>query len=217
MSCFTGPLSDISASPPASPRLCATHIPFSVPASPVSESPSCIFGSDVTTASEPDSVQQPGTTKRGRRQEWSAEKRAQEKERQKARKQKMKVEGTYVRKKKTPEQKAKKKANKRARTAVEKAERATLEGSTTPADYSLPKKAFKKYGKPETIDVTYAMEGASAAKGAYVGKNRPIDVKSGQDRYTVEGEREKGRRYIKWDGRCVQTVMSFELLLTLCS
>lgn len=147
-------------------------------------------------------MQQPGTTKRKRREGWTDDKIAREKQRQKARKQRLKQEGKAPpRKKKTPEQKALKKERKKARKAAEKE---AVPGGSVPADYSLPKKALKRWGKPVPLETTYAMEGASAAKGAYVGKNRPVDAESGKDSYTLEGEIAKGRRLIEWDGRYVR-------------
>lgn len=69
-----------------------------------------------------------------------------------------------------------------------------------PAEYRLPKRALEKWGQPEEVKTDYVMEGATAAKGAYVGINRPVDSVSGSDCYTLEGELAKGRKLVRWDG-----------------
>lgn len=72
-----------------------------------------------------------------------------------------------------------------------------------PSEYRLPKHAMDKWGKPIAINTAVEMEKASAAEGAYVGKNRPVDERYGTDDYTVDRALRLGCRLEEWDGMYV--------------
>lgn len=219
--CLYGALSDCSTSPPGSPHpLSQTLPPSHVPQSstpPASISPSSPplysspFGSDLSScesehssratspsteySSDANSEPEPGTSKRKKRREgWSKEKLENEKQRLKKKDKRLRAEGKR-RRKRSAAQLAKKKERRRA--ATEEA------GGPSTSDYQLPKNALDRWGSPEPVKTEYRMEGASAAAGAYVGINRPVDTESGADHYTLEGEIAKGRKYVPWDGMCV--------------
>lgn len=242
-----GALSDCSTSPPHSLRppssplgsplpspsplagpsdACASLLPpQSIPPPSPSRS-DCIFGSDLSsTSSRPasqspssdsdaNSEVEPGTSKRKRRREgWSPDKMAKEKARLKNKEKRQKAEGKSRPRKRSLAQKEKKRMKKQA--AKEAAEEAG-EGPM-PTDYRLPKKALNRWGSPEPVETAYKMENATAAAGAYVGKNRPVDAESGADSYTLEGEIAKGRKYVPWDGMCVFPLLLINYPLSLVS
>lgn len=221
---FDGPLSPLTSSPSDDSAfdspLSSLHSSPSTQGVSLPPEPSARIPADIPTHVEPLSVPHrstnatshhtPGTTsqpspkKRKRRDNWSQEKIDQEKRKLKAKKQKKKAEGTAPPRKRSQSQRDKKKA----RREREKEARYTEGEGPNPMDYNLPKHAFNKWGKPEEVTVDYAMEDATAAKGAYVGVNRPVDVVSGGDRYTLEGELAKGRQLVEWDGVYVLVVPS---------
>lgn len=153
---------------------------------------------DGSELSECDSVPIEGSRKRRRRDGWSAEKLARERERNKAKKAKRKAAGNLPPRKKSDAQKARKK-EKRAEEMARRLSDGEYDGPT-PAGYRLPKNALRTWGIPIEVPVDYEMENASAADGAYVGINRPVDRRWGTDDYTLEGEMRKGRTVLKWDG-----------------
>lgn len=113
---------------------------------------------------------------------------------------KRKAEGKTRPRKRSQVQKDRKKARKAERKEA-KAEREERDDEgPTPFGHRLPKNALRKWGAPIVVPTTYGMEGASAARGAYVGVDRPVDRKYWTDEYTLEGELAKGRRYQLWDG-----------------
>lgn len=152
-----------------------------------SPSPSYIYSE---ISSDADSETQCDSKKRKRRADWSPEKIQKERERLKMKKQRQKAEGKAKPHKKSQAQKDRKKA----RRAEKRMNDSDDEEGPTPAGYRLPKGALRKWGLPIEIPTNFKMEDATAAQGAYVGINRPVDDRFGTDEYTLEGELVKGRK-----------------------
>lgn len=171
--------------------------PSELPSSPSSR----VSYIDDSELSDCDSDPPEGSRKRKRRANWSPEKIAREKARNKAKKERRRQAGTLRPRKKSDAQKARKKV-KRAAEMLARESDSNYDGPT-PSGYRLPKNALRTWGIPIEVPVDYEMEKASAAEGAYVGINRPVDRTWGTDDYTLEGERTKGRTVLKWDGMYV--------------
>lgn len=162
--------------------------PAAVPSSPSSYS-----------ESEPASDAEGGARKRGRKEKpLSQEQLESVRRRRKAKKQRRRDNGTARPRKRSASQKARKQEKKRAkREALSDAE-----DGPGASSYRLPPRAMEKWGEPLVLDldVKFESETMSAAHGAYVGINRPVDVEGGADDYTVEGCRVSGKKYVAWDG-----------------
>lgn len=173
-----------------------------LPASP-SERPSTPRSTtsylDGSELSDCDSIPHEGSRKRRRREDWSPEKIAREREKKRAKKAQRRQEGTFRPRKKSESQKEKKRAKRAAKMLERGGDDSNYDGPT-PSGYRLPKNALRTWGIPIEIPAEYEMETASTAEGAYVGINRPVDRKWGTDDYTLEGEKRKGRTVVHWDG-----------------
>lgn len=73
-------------------------------------------------------------------------------------------------------------------------------GTLGPDGYRAPAASERKWGEAIEIPTEYDASELSKAKGAYVGKNRPVDKDGIDDDFTLEKAKAAGAKYIAWDG-----------------